>query len=682
MDIIEYVTQSKELLVSPIWGGKKAFHFLCMGHLEFSKALGFDLQKVSSYLTIVKEKQMCTPEQLEEWIAEKSFDYSYFDREVEMIVSGKTECARTNSLFGGGCFGPLTVVSGILGVNQLMRLVVKEPEFVCDFLSYVTSYMIELAKREEKEGVDFFWIAEPLASLLSPKNFWRFSGQYLEKIYGSVKIPGFLHVCGKTTKHTKNLVRTGAKVLSIDSCTDIGECMEIVGEEAVIMGNINPSTLRFGTIEEVRQEVRNIFHVCSGKKNFVLSTGCSIIEETPEENMQVLFDMAREYDRKQQLTLPEMFEEFAENRQQAFLKVKEEKEKGVPIIGTFCTYFPEELVMAMGASTVSLCSMSQETIPEAEKNLPKNLCPLVKSSYGFAKTDKCPFFYFADLIIGETTCDGKKKMYEYLSKIKPMHIMILPNSQSESALLIWKKEIIRVKKKLEEVFGIEITDEQLKAAIRQKNEERTAKKEFYGLMRLDPPPMLGGNMYDVLYNARFNPDKESYKESVQCVMKKVMEEYEVNKMKYAYRPRILITGSPIGGATEKVITAVENQGGIVVAYENCGGAKAIDELTDETDSDIYMALARRYLNIGCSCMSPNPNRQDLIKKMVREYQVDGVIDMILHACHTYNVESKVIEKKVQEELGIPYLKIETDYSESDVGQLQLRIAAFLEMIER
>ena len=108
--------------------------------------------------------------------------------------------------------------------------------------------------------------------------------------------------------------------------------------------------------------------------------------------------------------LPEVFEEFAEQRQKSFLAVKELKEKGVPVVGSYCTYFPKEIAMAMGAGCVSLCSTSDETIPEAEKDLPKNLCPLIKSSYGFAKTDKCPFFYFSDVVVGETTCDGKKKM--------------------------------------------------------------------------------------------------------------------------------------------------------------------------------------------------------------------------------------------------------------------------------
>ena len=74
--------------------------------------------------------------------------------------------------------------------------------------------------------------------------------------------------------------------------------------------------------------------------------------------------------------------------------------------------------MAMGAVTVGLCSMTDETIPIAERDLPRNLCPLIKASYGFAVSDKCPFFYFSDVVVGETTCDGKKKMYEYMSAEK------------------------------------------------------------------------------------------------------------------------------------------------------------------------------------------------------------------------------------------------------------------------
>lgn len=132
--------------------------------------------------------------------------------------------------------------------------------------------------------------------------------------------------------------------------------------------------------------------------------------------------------------LPEVFEEFAEQRKKSFLAMKEIKDQNIPVVGSYCTYFPQEIAMAMGAVTVGLCSMTDETIPIAERDLPRNLCPLIKASYGFAVSDKCPFFYFSDVVVGETTCDGKKKMYEYMSEFKEMFIMELPNTQKEESL--------------------------------------------------------------------------------------------------------------------------------------------------------------------------------------------------------------------------------------------------------
>ena len=167
--------------------------------------------------------------------------------------------------------------------------------------------------------------------------------------------------------------------------------------------------------------------------------------------------------------LPEVFEEFAEARKNSFLAIKKIKDAGTPIVGVFCTYLPREIANAMGAAVVGLCSVSDETIPDAEKDLPRNLCPLIKSSYGFARTDKCPFFYFSDLVVGETTCDGKKKMYEMLAEFKPVHVVQLPNSQTEDGYELYRKELIRFKEVLEEKFEVKITEEAIAKEIKKRN---------------------------------------------------------------------------------------------------------------------------------------------------------------------------------------------------------------------
>lgn len=375
--------------------------------------------------------------------------------------------------------------------------------------------------------------------------------------------------------------------------------------------------------------------------------------------------------------LPEVFEEFASQRKESFIIIKELKDQGIPVVGSYCTYFPKEIPIALGAATVSLCSTSDETIGEAEKDLPRNLCPLIKSSYGFAKTDKCPYFYFSDIVVGETTCDGKKKMYEIMEEIKHMYLMELPNSQSDDALILWEKEVVKFKEYLEEMFDKKVSDDEIKKAISEENEVRKALKKLASVMKMEPTPISGHDLFKIIYGSTFKFDRKALAEELNQIHDKIMKEYDETREK---KPRILITGCPIGGATEKVIAAVENNGGVVVAFENCSGEKMFDQLVDEDDPNIYKALAKRYLDIGCSVMTPDKNRFDLLDRMIDEYKVDGVVEMDLQACHTYIIETRNIRKFVNEEKNIPFIAVETDYSTADIGQLETRITAFLEMI--
>lgn len=290
--IIDYLNEYEERLVSPLWEGKKAFDFLCLGHLQISEALGFETYQATPVLRLVKENKIVTEDDLNNWISTHKFDYSIFEEEVKKLKDKKK---NGDGLVGGGCFGPLTVVSGIVGAERMLKLIIKEPQLVKRFVECVTGYLIELAEIEEKEGAQFFWIAEPLAALLSPKKFWEFSGIYLKEIFASVKMPGFLHVCGKTLYHTEYMEETGAEVLSIDSVTDIGRCIRMVDKNTVIMGNISPALLKENSAFEVVTEVKRVNEECKNYKNFVMSSGCSVVNGTPKENMYELFEITKRY---------------------------------------------------------------------------------------------------------------------------------------------------------------------------------------------------------------------------------------------------------------------------------------------------------------------------------------------------------------------------------------------------
>lgn len=377
--------------------------------------------------------------------------------------------------------------------------------------------------------------------------------------------------------------------------------------------------------------------------------------------------------------LPDIFESFNDARKKGFLTMKEEKDKGRKVVGTFCTYTPRELIYAADAISVSLCSTSDETVPDAEKVLPKNLCPLVKSSYGFAITDKCPYMYFSDIIIGETTCDAKKKMYELLGEIKDTHIMQLPHSKNNFSMALWKNELVELIKKLEEKFDVKITEDKIKEAIKLCNKERKAIKEFFNLAKLNPSPIKGSDMHETLHSSNFKFDRELYIDEIKSLTNSLKEKYDNGETPFKKgTPRILITGCPTGGLVDKIVKQLEDAGSSVVCFENCVGTKNFEMLVDE-DKEPIDAIAERYLNIPCSIMTPNDDRMNRIKEYIKDYSVDGVVDVTLTACHTYAIETEKVRRAV-ESCGKSYLAIETNYSNSDSGQLKTRLEAFVEML--
>lgn len=382
-----------------------------------------------------------------------------------------------------------------------------------------------------------------------------------------------------------------------------------------------------------------------------------------------------------ELKLPENFETYPEARKRAFMTMKELKEQGRRIVGVFCTYTPWELVEAAGALSVSLCGIGDDNIPAAEVRLPANLCPLIKASYGAAVSDRCPFFYFSDMVLAETTCDGKKKMYELMGELKHCHIMQLPPGKTgRGALEFWKQEVTAVKEDLEQFYGITITDDDMRRAIRLRNRERKAILDFFEVARLKPSPITGYEINTVISSNEYImniEEKIKYLEKRTAELKAI---YETDYKGKPSRPRILITGCPTTGVIDKVIKRIEELGADVVGFENCCGPREKKDPVDET-KDPITAISEKYLRVNCSVMSPNPGRLEALDVQIDEYQVDGVIEVLLQACHTFAIEADAVKKFVTTEKGLSYLAINTDYSMVDQAQINTRLGAFIEMLK-
>ncbi|MDR1377572.1 MAG: 2-hydroxyacyl-CoA dehydratase family protein [Synergistaceae bacterium] len=365
------------------------------------------------------------------------------------------------------------------------------------------------------------------------------------------------------------------------------------------------------------------------------------------------------------------------------VKIKEAVDSGKKVVGCYCAFTPYEVIRAAGAIPVSLCSTSDKPIAAGEEHLPRNLCPLIKSSYGFALTDTCPYFHFCDMVIGETTCDGKKKMYELLDRLRPTHVMQLPQTYfGVDALNVWQAEIESLARKLETALGVTITEDDLSREIKRRNEERRVMEDFYELSKLNPPLLSGQELHLVNEFFKISFGDPRALDMIRELRTKLQENWEAGERRVsAGKQRIVVTGCPTGKSLEKVFSAIEENGGVIVAFENCGGIKPNYEMVNEALPP-YEALAVKYLGIPCSCMSPNPKRLDLLETLVDEYKANGVVDIILQACHTYNVESFLVRERItaQGGKGVSYISVETDYSQNDVEQLSTRMGAFMEMI--
>jgi len=357
-----------------------------------------------------------------------------------------------------------------------------------------------------------------------------------------------------------------------------------------------------------------------------------------------------------------------------------QRERGARIVGIYCGYAPVELIRAVGLVPVSLCAFSNATIEAAEAVLPANLCPLIKSSYGFIMKDACPFFAVSDAVIGETTCDGKKKMFELIADRKPMHVMDLPQLPDEpEAIDDWAAAIRKLSRFLESVFERTTTDDRIEAAIRDTNAKSRRLNEVFDYAALNPPVIGWPELYDALFLAQGASGAD-----LAPILDGVLEKLEKRRQAgYAHgpkgAPRVMVTGCPIGGDSLKVLHIIEEAGGVIVALDACSGMKPYAAFIEEGTNDPVRAMAARYLKIPCSCMTPNNRRLTEMDRLIEKFKPDAVVDVVLQACHSYSIESIKVGRHVQDTHGLPFLKIITDYSQNDVGQMRTRIEALLEM---
>lgn len=363
-------------------------------------------------------------------------------------------------------------------------------------------------------------------------------------------------------------------------------------------------------------------------------------------------------------------------------ELQDAKSQGKKVIGTFCVFVPEEIVLAANAIQVGLCAGAEAGKEAAEKVLPRNTCALIKSFVGFKLSKLCPYIESCDLVVGETTCDGKKKAYEIFADYAPVYVMEIPQMKQACDRDLWKSEVLRFKKKIEEVTGNEITPAKLKKAIELVNNRRRVLQRLNRLRAAIPTPISGRDVilinqvsfYDdpVRFTAKINELCDELENRVKAGEGIVPKE----------TPRLMLSGCPMAVPNWKLPFVVESSGAVIVGEESCIGTRNTRDLVDEsgqTLEEMLEALVDRYMKIDCACFTPNNERLDHIVDMAKDLKVDGVIHYALSFCQPYTMEAYKVDKALQK-ADIPMLAIETDYSMEDVEQLKTRVEAFVEMI--
>ncbi len=369
---------------------------------------------------------------------------------------------------------------------------------------------------------------------------------------------------------------------------------------------------------------------------------------------------------------------FSRMIQNCYEYASEMKAGGKGIVGIMCEYTPRELIMAADAVPVCLCGGSAETIAAAEEHLPANLCPLIKSTYGYHIQKTNPFLEMADLVVAETTCDGKKKMYELLGETRQMYVLELPQKPDDSdAMMHWISELRKFRTFLENRFRVEITEEKIRHAINTMNVERAFRRQLAELMKADYPPLTGRQLLEFKSSiSGISLDLKQYEQAT-----KLFKSQKTDSSKDSH-VRVLMTGVPMVHGAERVLDIIESHGGLVVCMDNCTGLKPILEDVNESEEDPILALAEKYLQIPCSVMTNNDRRLEVLRRLAVEYRPQCIIDLIWQACITYDVESYRIRQLAEQELGIPYLRIETDYSPSDSARIAMRVEALFETLQQ
>ena len=348
------------------------------------------------------------------------------------------------------------------------------------------------------------------------------------------------------------------------------------------------------------------------------------------------------------------------------------------VVGVYCNFVPEELIYALGAVPVRLCSGDDGSARAGETAFPRDTCSLVKACVGEA-VENCELFGRADLLVIPTPCDAKKKLGGVMAAYKPVHMLGLPPSKAgPGAREFWMTQIWELVGKLESLTGRRLTRQGLQEAIELLNRRQSAFRRFLEL-RKSVPARVTGEEALLVTQASFHDEPTRWTGKLQ----ELCEERAASGITPKPAPRLMLSGAPVLYPNLKLVRAIEEAGAELAIDETCAGTQRLYNPTVVRETSLRKmveAVAEKcLLPQTCPCFVENADRVNRIGEMVAEYSISGVVYHTLRMCPLFDIEAMQIQRELRRK-AIPCLVLSTDYSLEDSAQILTRVEAFVEMV--
>lgn len=353
------------------------------------------------------------------------------------------------------------------------------------------------------------------------------------------------------------------------------------------------------------------------------------------------------------------------------------KGRGKGIIGLNCAYIPEEIIHAAGMMPYRVTGGNEELqLGNADTYIFSSTCSYIRSCFELALRGQ---FDFLDAYISCSACEGVQRLGEvwgHYLKIPILYTLDVPRKISERSNDFYRTELDEVKQRIENHFGIKITDQALKESIKLYEETRRMLKALYELQKAEQPPLSGTEIREIL-NAAVRMPREEFNP----LLRRLLNEIQTSGRALTSKTRVMISGSVVNNP--EFVAGVEKLGALVVMDDVCTGSrywwKSID---GGPDGDPLGTLAECYLGRGCfHCprMNPPAYRSETILQIVKDWRINGVIAMNMRNCAPYIWDVPMWKFKLKE-MDVPVLDLDIEYGAGVSGPARIRVEAFIEML--